>query len=238
MAAPRHDGDVPPPRHVIVLAGGDPVVPPLPYALPEANLVIAADSGLAVATVLDLDVDVVVGDLDSVDPAALDAARAAGATIDRHSPCKDRTDLAIAMDTALAAGAETITVIGGAGGRLDHLLAMPLLIASSDYAEIQITAVTAGSVVTVVRGHRLLAGEPGELVGLLAVHGDAVGVSTRGLRFPLDGEVLRAGSSRGVSNVFESIAAEVDVRQGVVIAVQPGVAASATATPDALPGAQ
>ena len=38
-----------------------------------ADLVIAADSGLAHARALGVHVDLVIGDLDSVDPAALDA---------------------------------------------------------------------------------------------------------------------------------------------------------------------
>ena len=45
-------------------------------------------------------------------------------------------------------------------------------------------------------------GEPGELVSLLAVNGPAEGVTTEGLAYPLRGETLEPGSTRGVSNVF------------------------------------
>lgn len=208
-------------RHVLVLTGGEPVVPPLPRRLPDADMIIAADSGLAVAGVLGVEVDVVVGDLDSVQPSALHAARMGGALIERHPVDKDRTDLEIAVDAARDAGAETLTVIGGSGGRFDHLLAMPLLLASDAYADMRITAVSGNALITVVRGSRVLTGEPGELVGLLAVHGDARGVTTRGLRFRLDHDVLEAGSSRGVSNVFDDESAEIDVASGVVLAIQP-----------------
>ena len=50
----------------------------------------------------------------------------------------------------------------------------------------------------------MLEGEPGELVTLVAVNGPAEGVTTEGLAYPLRGETLEPGSSRGVSNVFES----------------------------------
>ena len=53
-----------------------------------------------------------------------------------------------------------------------------------------------------IRGERTLVGEPGELISLFAVHGPASGVVTEGLVYPLRGETLEPGSSRGVSNVF------------------------------------
>ena len=62
-----------------------------------------------------------------------------------------------------------------------------------------------------LRGERELEGEPGELLTLLAVNGPAEGVTTEGLAYPLRGETLEPGSSRGVSNVF---AAEARSRHG------------------------
>ena len=55
---------------------------------------------------------------------------------------------------------------------------------------------------TSIRDERTLAGEPGELVSLFALHGPAEGVRTEGLEYPLAGETLEPGSSRGVSNRF------------------------------------
>jgi thiamine pyrophosphokinase len=79
--------------------------------------------------------------------------------------------------------------------------------------------------VHVVRRERVLAGVRGELVTLMAVNGPAVGVRTEGLAYPLRGETLEPGSSRGVSNVFEQAAAKVSVEHGVLLAVRPGTGA-------------
>ncbi|MCZ7527205.1 MAG: thiamine diphosphokinase [Acidimicrobiia bacterium] len=182
---------------------------------------IAADSGLEQAGALGLVADVVVGDLDSVDPAVLDAARDGGVDVEVHPVDKDRTDLELALRAARDRGATEIVVVGGDGGRHDHLLANLLLLAHADLADVRIVAHLGRALVSVVRGPTELFGERGDLVSLLAVAGPARGVYTAGLRFPLRGEDLEAGSTRGVSNELADPVACVAVDRGVLLAVQP-----------------
>src|SRR4051794_1456651 len=88
-------------RAVLVFAGGDAPGPGGLARTAGADLVIAADSGLAHARALGVHVDLVIGDLDSVDPTDLDAAVADGAVVERHPAAKDATDLELALDPAL-----------------------------------------------------------------------------------------------------------------------------------------
>ena len=203
---------------VVVVASGDGP----PVALPAARTVVAADGGLGRALALGLDVDVVVGDLDSVSTGALAAAEAAGARVVRHPVAKDATDLELALDEALGLDARRVLVVASAGGRLDHLLSALLLLASDRYADAELDALVGETLVHVVRGSRSLAGAPGDLVTLLPLGGPAHGVSTEGLAYPLHGEMLAAGSSRGVSNVFSASEATVSVERGVLLALRPG----------------
>jgi thiamine pyrophosphokinase len=207
---------------VVVLVGGDPVEADTHGPLPPGATVIAADSGLAAATVLGLDVDLVVGDLDSVDPSDLAAVEAAGVPIHRYPVAKDRTDLAIALDAALAYAPARVVAVGGGGGRLDHLFGNAQVLASDAYRDLRITWHAGRATITVVRDHAELVGTPDEFVSLLPVHGSAGGVSTDGLRFPLTGEDLPSGTTRGISNQFAEDRAHVRVSRGVVLAVQPG----------------
>jgi thiamine pyrophosphokinase len=62
----------------------------------------------------------------------------------------------------------------------------------------------------------------GELVTLLAVNGAAEGVTTAGLVYPLRGETIEPGSTRGVSNAFAAPHARVEVARGVLLAIRPG----------------
>src|SRR5436305_14191603 len=102
----------------IVFAGNGRVEPAVRARLPQPADVIAADSGLTVASALGLAVDHLVGDLDSVDPAAVEAAEAGGTTVDRHPAEKDATDLELALDAALTRGARRVAVVDAGGDRL------------------------------------------------------------------------------------------------------------------------
>ena len=185
--------------------------------------VIAADSGLEPALKLGLDVAAVVGDMDSVDPAVLAAATDAGIPIERHPEAKDATDLALALDAALTRRPERIVVVTGAGDRLDHTLSLVQLLASPRTAGVEVEAWIGNAHLTVIRDVTVLRGEPGDLVSLVPLHGPALGVVTDGLLYPLRGEDLAVGSTRGVSNELAASEASVRLRSGVLVAVQPGM---------------
>ena len=211
-------------RAAIVLAGGDPVEPGIKRFLPGGADVIAADSGVHNAAVLGLRVDRIVGDLDSADPAAVHDARVRGATIEVHPVDKDATDLELALAAAQSRGAARILVVGGAGGRLDHFLANVAVIAAPRFAGVEIDAIFGDAQVAVVQGGRpphAVRGEPGSIVTLLPIGGDARGITTTGLEYPLDDEDLPAGTTRGVSNVLVGERATVELARGTLLVVQP-----------------
>jgi thiamine pyrophosphokinase len=207
---------------VVVVAGGKPPRPEAVFAVPVGARVIAADGGLAYARALGIEVELVVGDLDSAAPADIDAAARAGTSIERHPAEKDATDLELALEAALALEPSRVLVLAGGGGRLDHFLAMLLLLGSHRWAAVELDAEIGSGSVRVIRGERVFSGRVGELVSLLALHGPAAGVRTEGLAYPLNGETLEPGSSRGVSNVFAAPTAKVTVERGVLLGVCPG----------------
>jgi thiamine pyrophosphokinase len=206
---------------VVVASGQGPDV-----ALPPARAVVAADGGLLRARALGLDVDVVVGDLDSATPEALAAAEAAGARVVRHPQAKDATDLELALDEAVALGATRVLVVASAEGRLDHVLGSLALLAAERYAALELDALVGNALVHVVRGERRFAGSPGELLTLVPLGGPAEGVATEGLEYPLTRETLEPGTTRGVSNVFTGSEARVALDAGVLLAIRPAGAAA------------
>lgn len=202
-------------RTVVVLSGGPP--PPQLPGLPAGATVITANGGAELARALGVQVDLAVGDFDSVAAGALGPA----VPVERHPPAKDATDLELALDAGLSFHPERLLVVGSDGGRLDHLLGGLLLLAAERYAGVEVDAQLGRASVHVVRHERRFAGTPGELVSLLAANGRASGVVTEGLVYPLRGETLEPGSSRGISNVFTGAEARVSVERGVLLAVRP-----------------
>lgn len=207
---------------VVVVTGGDPVDVAHRRGVPADAYVVAVDSGIEHAQAIDLEIDLAIGDFDSVRPDRLALAEARGAEVQRHPAVKDATDLELALDAAMARRPARIHVLGGHGGRLDHLLANALLLASPAYAKVAVTAQMGSARVTVVRVGAHLDGAPGDLVTLVPFHGGAEGVTTSGLLYPLADEPLHPGSTRGVSNELTHPRATVRVTAGVVVAIQPG----------------
>lgn len=187
----------------------------------QPDLVVAADSGLALATATGWSPDVVIGDMDSVDPAALVAAETSGARIVRHPVDKDATDLELALDAVAAAGASDVLVLGSTGGRLDHLLGGALVLASPRYSDMRIHGYLGGTRVLPVHDRRSFRAEIGAVVSLVAVNGPATGVTTTGLRWVLQDARLDPGSSLGMSNELLEDAAEVHIDAGTLIVIVP-----------------
>jgi len=221
-------------RHALVVADGDvPVRAELDAAWPgwDAGVadIVAADGGLARARTLGLRPDVLVGDLDSLAPALLAGVEAEGIPVKRARTDKDESDAELALLEAMARGATRITVLGAFGGpRLDHALANLWLLAHPALAPAAVILLDAGSRAFLVQAPgaggeavtRALPGPDGATITLLPFGGDVVGITTRGLAYPLRDEPLTVGPARGLSNVRTSADAAVTVRAGRLLVVE------------------
>ena len=219
---------MPPNEIVLVIAtGADPAAL---RGHPRDAFVIAADGGVDAALAGGLSVDAAVGDFDSVTPAGLAEVERQGALVDRHPAAKDATDLELALDHAYARRPARIVLVASGGGRLDHLVSSLLLIARGavrgsrdrraarrSHRPRRPRSTRAG------RSARLRSSPCSRSVGRRTAYGRTVS------RYPLDGETLEPGSSRGVSNVFVGARATVTVDEGVLLAIQPGAEGGAVA---------
>lgn len=206
----------------VVVAGGD--LDAADAALVrDADVVVAANGGASRLERIGIRPHVVVGDLDSADPSGVARMEAAGTRVERHPADKAASDAELAIEHVLRGGADEVVVLGLLGGlRLDHELAALLLLADPALRGRDVRAVRGDTTVRALHGYGSLrlAGRPGDLVTLLPVAGDAIGVTTVGLRWALDDEVLRLGRSRGLSNEVTDAPASVRLTSGVLLVVE------------------
>lgn len=182
--------------------------------------VIAADAGLRHAGPLGLAADLVVGDFDSLDAGRRAGLEAAGVEVHPLPPAKDETDLELALLEAVARGAEQIVVLGAIGGRLDMTLANLLLLTHPRLAGVRVEVWHDAQTAWLIRPPgEDVSGQPGDTLSLIPLGGDAHGVTTTAMAYPLIDEVLAYGPARGVSNVLTDARAHVALRAGLLLAV-------------------
>jgi len=202
-----------------VVAHGD-VLPSDRAVIDAEDYVVAADGGAFALERWKILPHLVVGDMDSLGEAGVERMARKGIPVAKFSAAKDESDLELAVAQAIEVGATEIVLLGALGGdRLDHETANLLLLADPGYDSVRLEARRGALRIRPVRGagSLSLAGPVGALVTLLPVNGNADGVTTQGLRFPLRDETLRFGRARGLSNEVASLPATVTVRNGSLL---------------------
>jgi thiamine pyrophosphokinase len=196
----------------------------------DAPYLICADGGGDAALRAGLTPNVLLGDMDSISPPNLERLRQAGVQVVEHSPEKEKTDIELALDTALALGATRITVAGALGGsRLDHSLGNLLLLSMPELRGIDTCMVTDHSVAQAVWTRAVIRGRAGDYVSLFPLTDDVLGVQTEGLRYPLHGETLHRAYTRGVSNELVGDTASITLTAGCLLVIKEAGAAGTAA---------
>jgi thiamine pyrophosphokinase len=189
--------------------------------LQPGDLIIAADGGGKHCQELGLQPHLLVGDMDSLDPAAAARFEAAGSQVLRYPTHKDYTDLELALQQALEHGADDIIVVGALGRRWDQTLANLLLPVGQAFKDASIRVMDGPQEIQILRPGKWseLYGQPGDTLSLIPLLGDALGIRTQGLEYPLTDENLEFGSTRGISNVLLESAPRIYLRQGLLLCV-------------------
>ena len=185
----------------------------------DVNLIIAADSGLHTAQKLNLKVDAVIGDLDSVSESALARASSEGTQIIRHNRDKDFTDLNSALLYAAEHESQKIVVVTAGGGRLDHQFGVLAAMFNPTLAKIDVEAIWNDSQLFALQGPKRLTFSTniGDLVGIQSFSDISEKITTTGLRWPLKGEQLTNHETRGVSNEATELEVSISLEAGQLL---------------------
>jgi thiamine pyrophosphokinase len=174
-----------------------------------ADIIAAADSGLVRAENAGLRPDWIIGDMDSLD----DESRLDAYPQDRvlrfpHD--KDFTDTELAVDLLFEKGCDQVTIAGGGGGRLDHILAIAALFERERCPRRWFTA---REEIYVVSNEFHRKAQKTDAVSVFPLGTGPWKAHSTGLKWPLDSASWRRGFF-GISNTVETESFTIRVSSG------------------------
>jgi len=191
--------------------------------LARSDLRIAADGGLRLCRQLNLLPDILIGDFDSLTEQEVQQMQAEGVRVLRYSARKDETDLELALQVACEQAVAEIVILGGLGARWDQTLANLLLPAYHRFRHVPIVLVDGQHEIFAINApparRLVLQGSIGDTLSLIPVGGNVQDVVVQGVEYPLAGEELHFGATRGLSNVFLAETVPLEIGQGSLLAV-------------------
>ncbi len=189
--------------------------------------VICADSGLDATRDMGIAADFLIGDFDSVSKASLREymdSRREGAEYIRYPSQKDYTDAHLAMEWALERSPTEIALLGAAGGRLDHFLANLNILALPLKKGIFAYIADEKNKIYMIREGFTMRKDMlwGKYISLIPFTQKVENVVLKGFKYPLSGETLYAGESRGISNEPAAGCEELEISfdGGILIVVE------------------
>jgi thiamine pyrophosphokinase len=183
----------------------------------ESPFIVAADAGALTALAFGFTPNVVVGDFDSLDADALTQLRERNIPVEQHPRDKDATDGQLAVERALREQPTELLLLGFLGGqRLDQALANILMLTRVEVPTVLLDERNEARLLRPGTVH-LWAPDPSETISLIPLTEAVRGVRTEGLHWPLHGETLRRGETRGISNAAAGPEARVSIGEGLLL---------------------
>ena len=204
-----------PPRGVLFIGGEGPPEGVIGRLVADSDMVVAADSGYDLARSAGVEPDLLVGDMDSIADFA-GAMRRLQGRVERYERQKDETDTEIGLRILHERGFRDITLVGGGGGRMDHLLGIVVLFEREIRPKRWITR---GESVVHIEREEIFDNMKGVLCSFFPVGPGMATMRTTGLRWPLDGLSWKHGDA-GVSNYGLEDRVTVTMLSGQLIMVQ------------------
>ncbi len=202
-------------RGLLVIGGAGPDAATLRGAARGTHLLAAADSGLTRVLEAGLTPNLVVGDMDSLPDRSLLAGIPAQRVFEFPRD-KDETDTEIGMRFLRERGCSEITLAGGGGGRIDHLLAVVFLF---EREEPPVRWLTDAADMYLVEREAEFSGWEGSTVSVFPIGARAARMKSEGLQWPLDGLVFRRGYG-GISNRVTGSRVRISVGVGRLLVVR------------------
>lgn len=190
-------------------------------------IVIAVDKGLVTADALNIPIDYLVGDFDSLTEELLQKyldkeKQERDFEVLQFNPVKDATDTQIAIELAIKLEVDEIYVLGGTGTRLDHVIANIHLLLLPLKVNIKGYLLDNHNKIYLLNKGETLKREDlyGNYVSLLPFTDMVEGITLQGFKYPLTDKDYSLGDSLGVSNEVIMEEANILFKSGILIVIE------------------
>ncbi|MDO4169796.1 MAG: thiamine diphosphokinase [Lachnospiraceae bacterium] len=210
--------------HILIITGGGIDIPFTDSYIKEHKFdkTIAADKGVQYAIRLGIVPDLILGDFDSLDQEMQIKMREWNVPIQTFPPEKDYTDTHLAMEEAIAMGADEMTLIGATGTRLDHTWANIGLLEIAMKHGIQAWIVDKHNRISMWNNNLELRKSEifGEFISLIPYTEKVTGITLTGFYYPLCDAELTLGISLGISNELVDEIGTIEMKTGELIVIE------------------
>ena len=186
---------------------------------------IAVDNGLRFCYDNQIKPTWIVGDFDTAAPELVEYYQTqTDIPIRRFNPVKDSTDSQIAIELALELGSSEITLLGGTGTRMDHVLGNIQSLMLAKKKGVSCVILDEYNRIRLIDGETRLrkAEQYGKYGSLLPLTTEVTGVDLTGFKFNLTGHTFTSTGSAGlgVSNEIIEDTAEIRVKSGIFVLIE------------------
>lgn len=189
-------------------------------AIQACDYVIAVDGGGNHLQTMGLYPDLVVGDLDSITAEARQSFVDHQCEFMTFPAAKDQSDLQLALEYAVSLKPSQIWLLGALGKRFDHAYANVLLLNLFADSDVPVIIADETHEIRIITSRACFSGMTGDTLSLFSLTAQTLGVTTRGMAYPLKSEPLYSGDTRGLSNIIEDPDASVSLDSGRLLAIR------------------
>ena len=173
------------------------------------DYIICADGGYNNAQKMGLKADVLIGDLDSALNVCDDIK------IIKYPAKKNFTDGELCIEYAIENGYDDTLLLGMTSHRIDHTINNILMMCGCKNA----CMIDEYNEIYLVKDKLEKENKKGYTLSIIPINGDAEGIVTTGLEYPLCYETLQFGKCRGNSNVINADFCKISIEKGMCIVV-------------------
>ena len=207
-------------HRILIFANGE--LPDLEKAralLRPDDFILCADGGTRHALALNLEPNLIIGDMDSIDRAEWKTLEEKNIPIELFPRDKNETDLELALHKAIELNPEEIIIVTALGGRMDHTLANIVLVSDLRLSTFNLQLDDGTEHLLFCRTQAEVRGRSGDIVSLIPWGSPVHGIQTENLKWQLKDETLFPEKSRGISNEMTADTASIKIESGLLLII-------------------